>query len=90
VVIGDKVGNGRCKEVDEMDEMDAMEESLRRSEEETMRRVEKEREKGKCGIDVSDDFGVVGEALNKICEGINSDNKFEVNITKTFFFAALT
>jgi hypothetical protein len=63
VVIGDKVGNGRCKEVDEMDEMDAMEESLRRSEEETMRRVEKEREKGKCGIDVSDDFGVVGEAV---------------------------
>lgn len=28
-----------------MDEMDAMEESLRRSEEETMRRVEKERER---------------------------------------------
>jgi hypothetical protein len=45
VVIGDNVGDVRCKEVDgDVDEMNEMGGSLRRSEEETVRRVENERE----------------------------------------------
>jgi hypothetical protein len=46
VVVGDKIDSGRCKGVDEMDEI---EESLRRSEEETMRRVERERKRKRKG-----------------------------------------
>lgn len=41
VVVGNKVGDEKCKGVYEMDEM---EESLRRNEEETMRRIEEEGE----------------------------------------------
>jgi hypothetical protein len=46
VVVGDKIGSEKCKGVDEMDEI---EESLRKSEEETMRRVEEKGERKRKG-----------------------------------------